>query len=127
MTLITAISGLVPDPDAGSANASGVEKSTDTTLKKLTVSAGTLSPKFKASVTSYKLKLAAKKGTVKITPVQNHSKAKVQIKIGSAKYKTVKSATVKLTKGKSKTVTIKVTAQNGAVKTYQVKVTRGQK
>jgi hypothetical protein len=96
-------------------------------LKKLTISAGTLSPKFKASKISYKLKLKAKNSTVKITPVKNFSKANIQIKIGTGKYKSVKSVKVTLKKGKNKTIKIKVIAENGATKIYTVKVFRAKK
>jgi hypothetical protein len=98
--------------------------STDNKLKKLVKSTGTISPKFKASRTSYKLTIAKGKNSVRITPTKNHSKAKLQIKTAGGKYKSVKSVTVKLNRGKSKTVKIRVTSESGAIKTYKVKVIR---
>jgi hypothetical protein len=98
--------------------------STDNILKKLAKSTGSISPKFKGSRTSYKLTIAKGKNSVRITPTKNHSKAKLQMKTVGGKYKSLKSVTVKLNKGKSKTVTIRVTSESGAIKTYKVKVIR---
>jgi hypothetical protein len=108
-------------------NDSKVKLSKDAKLKKLSVNSGKLTPKFKASVKSYKLKLSAKKSAVKITPKKNFAKAKVQIRVGTGKFKTVKSVNVKVKKAKSKIVTIRVTAENGAKKDYKIKVSRAKK
>jgi hypothetical protein len=98
LLLIAAFTGLTPNSDVASASTGGSENAT-----------------------------ASAKSKVKITPIASHSKAKVQIKVGGGKYKTVKNATIKLGKGKSRTVSIKVTAENGATKTYKLKVTRAKK
>jgi hypothetical protein len=101
--------------------------SADNKLKKITLSAGKLSPKFKAATESYKLKLSAKRASVKIKPVKSDAKAKLQIKAGDGRYKTATGVTVKLMKGRSRTVAIKVIAESGAAKVYRIKVTRARK
>jgi hypothetical protein len=136
LLLIVSITGLVPKDEVSAVSVNTgsdlvktniLAKSKDAKLKKIKLSKGKLSGKFKASKTSYKLKLSAKKKSVKITPVTNHAKAKVKIKVGNGKYKAVKSVKVKLKKGRSKTVKIKVTAENGVTKIYKVKVIRAKK
>ncbi|MDR1790139.1 MAG: cadherin-like beta sandwich domain-containing protein [Propionibacteriaceae bacterium] len=95
-------------------------------LKSLKVSTGKLSPKFSASKYSYKLKIPAKKASVKLTFAKNDTKAKVAASTGGA-YKNVKSLTVKLAKGKTKTVKLRVTGSGGYVNTYTIKITRAKK
>jgi hypothetical protein len=101
--------------------------SADNKLKKITLNAGKLSPKFKAAKESYQLKLSAKKASVKIKPVKSDAKAKLQIRTGNGSYKTAAGVTVKLKKGGSRTVAIKVIAESGAAKVYRIKVTRARK
>jgi hypothetical protein len=100
--------------------------SSNAKLKSLKKSRGTLSPKFAAGKTSYKLKLNRKQASVKLTPVKSDPKATLQIMSGG-KWKTAKSTTVKVARGKSKTVTFRVVAQDKkTTKTYKVKVTRAR-
>jgi alpha-tubulin suppressor-like RCC1 family protein len=95
-------------------------------LKSIKLSTGKLSPKFKKDKLSYSAKIAAKKTKVKVTPVKLESGATIQIKSGS-KFRTAKSITVKLAKGKSKTIQIKVLGKNGWERTYKLKISRKKK
>lgn len=82
------------------------EKSSDNTLKSLTVSKGTLSPSFKASKTAYNIELAGDVTEVSINAKTNDSKATVSgigkksVKVGENKFNVV------------------CTAENGTKKTY---------
>jgi len=101
--------------------------SSNAQLSGLKVSKGKLSKKFKTKTTSYSLKLPAKTASVKLTPQLAQKNAKVQVKVGK-KWKTVKSYTVKLKKGKTAKVQFHVTAQDGKTKkVYTVKVSRAKK
>jgi hypothetical protein len=97
------------------------------TLKSLKASKGKLSPKFKWSKASYKLKLTKKQKAAKITVAAFDKSAKVQIKVGKGKWKSVKKATVKLAKGKKTTVRIKVTAKGLKARTYKIAVSRAKR
>jgi subtilisin family serine protease len=95
-----------------------------TTLADLAASKGKFSPVFAYKKTSYKLTLSKKETATKITPAKSYNAAKMQIKIGSGKYKKKSSVTVKLKKGKSTTVYIKLTKKGMKTKTYKIKVKR---
>ena len=94
-------------------------KSKNNYLSKLTISQGKLTPVFKKSKTKYTITLSKNMSSVIIKPVKMDSTAKVKIK-GIEQSKII----VKLKSGKSKTVVIKVTAENGKVKTYRIHVKR---
>jgi len=98
----------------------------DNNLKSLKITKGKLSKKFKAATTSYTLKLKKNQKSTKITAAKAQAESKVQIKVGNGKFKDISKATVKVAKGKSKTIKIKVTAENGSSKTYTVKVKRAK-
>ena len=85
-------------------------KSSDANLKSLTASGYTLSPIFSPSTTSYTIKVPNGATTVKLEGAASDSKAKVS-----------GLGTVTLT-GNTTTTTIKVTAEDGTVKTYTVKI-----
>jgi hypothetical protein len=91
------------------------DKSTDATLKALTVSAGTLSPVFDPAVSAYTLNLDSSDKSVTIRPEANSLFAKVK-----------KSITVKLREGQTKTITIKVKPQSGPAKLYTITITRAK-
>jgi uncharacterized repeat protein (TIGR02543 family) len=95
-----------------------------TTPSNITASAGKLSPAFSYKKTSYKLTLGKSVASTKITVTKSYKSAKVQIKVGSGKYKTRTSATVKLKKGKSTKVYIKFTKKGMKTKTYKITVKR---
>ena len=94
-------------------------KSKNNYLSKITFSQGKLTPAFKKTRTSYTLTLSKKMSKVIIKATKADSKAKIKIN-GKSTNKVV----VKLKSGKSKVVTIKVTAENGKTKTYKIKVKR---
>lgn len=99
---------------------------TNKNLKSLKASNGTLTKKFKSTKTKYSLKLKNNQSKTKISVKKAQNVAKVQIKVGKGKYKTKSSITVQVAKGKSKTVYIKVKAQDGKTKTYKVIVKRAK-
>lgn len=85
-------------------------KSSDATLKRLSASGYTLSPSFKANTTSYIVTVPSTATTIKLEGATNHSKATVS-GLGN----------ITLT-GNETVATIKVTAEDGSVKTYTVKI-----
>ena len=97
-------------------------KDGDTNLASLTASKGTLSPAFSASAASYTL--ALDKNTDSVTLEATLAVATSTLSIdGTAGL----SKTFTLDNGASKTVEFKVTADDGAVKTYTVVITRALK
>ena len=100
--------------------------STNAKLKSIKPSTGKLNRKFAASRTAYTLPLSRKKSRVTITASPAHSKAKVEFRINK-KWKKANSQTVRLSRGSSQTVKIRVTAEDKqTVRTYTVKVTRAR-
>ena len=85
-------------------------KSSDATLKRLSASGYTLSPSFKANTTSYIVTVPSTATTIKLEGATNHNKATVS-GLGN----------ITLT-GNETVATIKVTAEDGSVKTYTVKI-----
>ena len=85
-------------------------KSSDATLKRLSASGYTLSPSFKANTTSYTVTVPSTATTIKLEGATNHSKATVS-GLGN----------ITLT-GNETVATIKVTAEDGSVKTYTIKI-----
>jgi hypothetical protein len=83
-------------------------------LKALTVSAGTLSPAFDPAVTGYTVNVANSISSITVTGTPAESGAGLSAASGVSQSLNV-GANV---------ITITVTAQNGAVKTYTVTVTR---
>jgi hypothetical protein len=106
--------------------------SSDASLKTLKAATGKFSPKFAKAKTKYTVSLKKKQASTKLTVGPNFKNAKkVEVKIGSGKYKTVKATTktkVKVKVGKSVKVLVKVTAQDGkTTKTYTITVKRAKK
>jgi uncharacterized repeat protein (TIGR02543 family) len=95
-----------------------------TTLGDLTVGKAKLSPAFSYKKTSYKLTLSKSQASVKITPVKVYKGAKMQIKVGSDKYKTKNSVTVKLNKGKKTTVYVKLSKKGIKTRIYKINIKR---
>ncbi|MDE6284923.1 MAG: cadherin-like beta sandwich domain-containing protein, partial [Bacilli bacterium] len=87
-------------------------KSSDNTLKGLGVSGYTMSPAFNKNTTSYSVTVPHDATEVSIDAEKNDSAAKVEI-----------SGNTNLKDGEN-IVTVKVTAENGEVKTYTIKVNR---
>ncbi len=90
------------------------EASSDATLKGLTVSNCNLTPAFSPSVNSYTANVDFAITSVAVSAIKNHNGASVYV-----------SGTEALAVGEN-TITITVTAENGAKNTYTVKVTRGK-
>lgn len=97
--------------------------STDANLTNLVLSAGTLSPGFTSSTTSYSETVANNVATIGVTAVASHPNATIKVNgipvaSGSA------SGNIALTVG-SNTITTEVTAEDGnTIKTYTVTVNR---
>ena len=90
------------------------DKSKDNTLKDLTVSKGTLSPKFSSGTTSYTLDLDDSVSQINVSATPNDSKAKV-----------TGTGTKTLAEGKN-TIKLTVTAEDGSTKDYTITVNRGK-
>ena len=86
--------------------------SSDATLKSLMLSVGSLSPAFSPEIENYAVTVANNVKELKLSVTTNHAKAKVEISGGTA-----------LAEGDN-TLIIKVTAEDGTVKTYTVIATR---
>ncbi|MBR5011778.1 MAG: cadherin-like beta sandwich domain-containing protein [Clostridia bacterium] len=84
----------------------------DANLKAIKLSAGSLSPAFSASTTSYSVKVPYSTTKVVVTPTLSDAKAKWSIS-GSSSLKVGTNTRV-----------ITVTAQNGSTKKYTIKITR---
>ncbi|MBR5314528.1 MAG: cadherin-like beta sandwich domain-containing protein, partial [Clostridia bacterium] len=90
------------------------EASDDCTLKGLSVGGATLTPAFNANTTEYTANVEFAVESVAVTASKNHSGASVYV-----------SGNDGLVVGEN-TVTVTVTAENGAKKTYTIKITRGK-
>ncbi len=103
------------EPISDSKTIKAIDKSklpSDATLKSLKISAGTLSPSFSSSVTSYSVTVPYDTTKVLVTAVTNDSKATSSVS-GSATMKVGKNTRV-----------VTVTAQNGSTKKYTINITR---
>jgi hypothetical protein len=90
-------------------------RSKNNNLSSIKLSTGTLSPSFSSGRTTYNVSVPFEVSSINVTATAEDAKAKVSVSGGSS-----------LKAGKVTNVTIKVTAENGSVKTYTVKVTRGK-
>lgn len=90
-------------------------RSNNNDLSSIKLSTGTLSPSFSSGRTTYNVSVPFEVSSINVTATAEDNKAKVSVSGGSS-----------LKVGKVTNVTIKVTAENGSVKTYTVKVTRGK-
>ncbi len=97
----------------------------DANLNALTVSAGALTPAFASGTTAYSLSTTAL--TSNVTATRSHSAATLQYQVNGGTWTTLASGTssaaFNLVLGLN-TVNVRVTAENGTVKTYTVSVTR---
>lgn len=87
-------------------------KNSDATLKSLSVDGYTLSPSFSANNTSYSIKVPSNVSSINLSAISNSDKAKIE-GIGN----------VYLT-GNVTNVVVKVTAEDGTVKSYNIKIER---
>lgn len=104
---------------------SHVTLSHDASLKSIKTSRSRLVRSFLNTRYSYTVTLPRTTGSTKITVAPTRGASKVQMKIGSGSWSTVNNKTVSVSRGKSKTVYIRVTATDGStVKNYKVRVSR---
>ena len=87
-------------------------KSNDATLKSLSVDGYTLNPSFSANNTSYSIKVPSSVSSINLSAISNSNKAKIE-GIGS----------ISLT-GNVTNVVVKVIAEDGTVKNYNIKIER---
>lgn len=87
-------------------------KNSDATLKSLSVDGYTLNPSFSANNTSYSIKVPSNVSSINLSAISNSDKAKIE-GIGN----------VSLT-GNVTNVVVKVTAEDGTVKSYNIKIER---
>lgn len=93
-------------------------------LSGLTLSAGTLGPVFAAATTEYTVALKDA-DSIQVTPVAANSKASIKVN-GTVVASGTASGTISLTPGTATDIKVEVTAENGTVKTYTIKVTNGK-
>jgi hypothetical protein len=103
-----------------------VSPDTNAFLKSIKLSSGKFSLRFRKNRTWYRARISSSKKAVTIRPNKQSVMAKVQIKVGEKGiYRTYNSIKVKLRRGQSRNVFIRVTAQDGKHrKVYVVNVTR---
>lgn len=85
----------------------------DNSLSSLKVSAGTLSPAFKGSVTNYTAAVGSDVSDITVTPVTSNAKAKVESITGNTGLKSGENV-----------ISIVVKAENGNTATYKITVTK---
>jgi GH35 family endo-1,4-beta-xylanase len=93
-------------------------------LSGLTLSAGTLDPAFDAATTEYTVALKDA-DSIRVTPVAANSKATIKVN-GTVVASGTASGTISLTPGTATDIRVEVTAEDGTVKTYIIKVTNGK-
>lgn len=105
----------------------GAAQSSDATLSGLTISAGSLSPAFSGTVTSYTVSETNATTTVTVTPTANEAHATIQVRVNGGSYASVTSGqasgNLSLNVG-ANTIDILVTAQNSYAQTYTTTATR---
>lgn len=90
------------------------EKSNDATLKSLSITGVQISPEFVSNVTSYTANIEEDVTQVEVLAVANSEKAKVEI-----------TGNDNLQNGEN-TIVVKVTAEDGTVNNYEIKLTKGK-
>ncbi len=102
--------------------------STNANLNGLTLSAGTLSPSFSGSETTYTASVTNASSSITLTPTADQSDATLQIQVNSGGFTSITSGTASSALALSvgdNTIDVKVTAEDGTtVKTYTLTVTR---
>jgi len=99
-------------------------KSSDATLKSLTVSSGSLNPGFDANIIAYSDNVDSSLASVTVTPTTNQGDATMTVN-GTAVGNGTTSGPIALNIG-TNTITIIVTAQNGtSTKTYTITIIKG--
>jgi uncharacterized repeat protein (TIGR02543 family) len=93
-------------------------KSKDATLKKLRLSKGKLTSRFKPTKKKYNVVLSVNTASVRLKPTTKHKSAKIAIKVSGGGYRRISSVKVPVARAKKKIVWIRVTAQD--VKTRHI-------
>ena len=104
------------------ATVSGTSASNISTLSMLTLSAGTLSPTFASSTTSYTATVSNDTSTVTVTPTRSQANATITVN-GTTVSSGSASGSISLNVG-ANTITVIGTAQDGTTTTYTITVTR---
>jgi uncharacterized repeat protein (TIGR02543 family) len=104
------------------ATVSGTSASNISTLSGLTLSAGTLSPTFSSSTTSYTTTVSSDTSTVTVTPTRSQANATITVN-GTTVSSGSASGSISLNVG-ANTITVIGTAQDGTTTTYTITVTR---
>nr|WP_281272223.1 cadherin-like beta sandwich domain-containing protein [Paenibacillus flagellatus] len=98
-------------------------QSSNADLSSLTISSGTLSPAFAAGTTEYTASVANAVDSLDITPTVADHTASITVN-GAPVVSGNASTPINLNVGSNNIMTVVVTAQNGATKTYTITVTR---
>ncbi|TRX37771.1 FG-GAP-like repeat-containing protein [Flavobacterium restrictum] len=97
-------------------------------LSALTTTAGAISPVFATATTAYTATVPNATSTITVTPTVENASATIEIQANGGGFTTLTSGSTStalaLTDG-SNIIEVKVTAQNGSVKTYIITVCRG--
>ncbi len=110
----TTVAGGSLGSSSGSKTVTVRNLSSDANLSSLSLNTGTLNPKFASGTTSYKVSVSNSVSSITVSAKASNSGAKIS---GTGKYN--------LTAGKTTTINVKVTAEDGkTTKTYQIAVTR---
>jgi uncharacterized repeat protein (TIGR02543 family) len=107
---------------SGSATVTGTSASNISTLSGLTLSAGTLSPTFASSTTSYTASVSNATTSITVTPTRSQENATITVN-GTAVASGSASGGISLNVG-ANTITVIGTAQDGTTTTYTITVTR---
>ena len=107
---------------SATATVSGTSASNISTLSALTLSAGTLSPTFASSTTSYTATVLSDTSTVTVTPTRSQENATITVN-GTTVSSGSASGSISLSVG-ANTITVIGTAQDGTTTTYTITVTR---
>ena len=103
-------------------------QSSNADLSSLTISSGALSPIFAAATTAYTASVSNNTTTLTVTPTRAEANATIQVRVNSGTYTSVTSgaasSSLSLSNIGSNPIDVRVTAQDGTVKTYTITVTR---
>ena len=96
--------------------------STDSTLRELSISNGTLSPKFSSSSNSYTARVSNHTESITVTPTANEGHATITVK-GENVDSGEESDSIHLDTG-ANVITVEVTAEDSSTNSYEITVTR---
>ncbi len=121
------VGGIDDNSSQGAAWAFTPSQSSNANLSALTSTAGTLSPVFDANTTTYSVNVSNAVNTVTVTPTAADAGATIEVRINAGAYAVVSSgnasSSLALNSGNN-TIDVKVTAEDGTIKTYTITVTK---